>query len=31
VGEELGVGPYTIVCKYHADQGMTGRLTVVAE
>lgn len=31
VGEELGVGAHTIVCKYHADQGMTGRLTVVAE
>jgi hypothetical protein len=31
VGDELGLGVHTIVCKYHADQGMTGRLTVVAE
>ena len=31
VGEELGVGAITIVCKYHSDQGMTGQFTVVAE
>ena len=30
VGDELGIGTHTITCKYHADQGMTGRLTVVA-
>ena len=31
VGQELGLGEHTIVCKYHADQGMTGKITVVAE
>lgn len=31
VGQELGLGTHTIVCKYHADQGMTGQLTVVEE
>jgi hypothetical protein len=31
VGQELGLGEHTIVCKYHSDQGMTGKITVVAE
>jgi hypothetical protein len=31
VGHELGLGEHTIVCKYHADQGMSGKLTVVTE
>ena len=31
VGEELGLGDHTIVCKYHADQGMTGKITIVDE
>jgi len=31
VGEELGVGEHTIICKYHSDQGMTGFFTVVPE
>jgi hypothetical protein len=31
IGDRLDPGVHTIVCKYHADQGMDGRLSVVAE
>jgi hypothetical protein len=31
IGDRLDPGVHTIVCKYHADQGMDGRLSVVVE
>jgi hypothetical protein len=31
VGEELGVGPHTMICRIHANQGMTGQFVVFEE
>jgi hypothetical protein len=28
VGEELGVGPHTMICRIHANRGMTGQFVV---
>lgn len=31
VGEELGVGPHVLICRIHANQGMTGQFVVFEE
>jgi hypothetical protein len=30
VGEELGLGPQIMICRIHANEGMTGQFVVVA-